>query len=348
MAKDLALREAKMLRASFGLIGGLLSGAFLLLAVMATGVQAGMSQDLASCTAAKNRGAAAACTRVMESGRLPREQMYIGYFNRGTAHRRAGDFDKAVADFTKVLELKPGFPRAYEARAMTEDDRGNREKARADIDEAIKRDGKAWQFLYSRAVLLRADGDVDGALRDLDAAGDLKPDAANIPLMRGLVLADKGSYAAAREEINGVLSEGRGGASALYARAAVAFEEGRLEAAEEDADRALELDGDFAAAHMLKGRILEERGDAAAARARFNKALNGAADSFDGRTTRRIAKQRTAVGAPAKDKVAVKANDKAKPKRDDDLAEVQLPRKPLDCKVFLPATGTVVTAKCNE
>ena len=68
-----------------------------------------MSQDLASCTAAKNRAAADACTRVMDSGRLPREQMYIGYFNRGTAFRRAGDFDKAVSDFTKVLELKPGL-----------------------------------------------------------------------------------------------------------------------------------------------------------------------------------------------------------------------------------------------
>ena len=115
------------------------------------------------------------------------------------AYRRAGDFDKAVSDFTKVLELKPGFARAYEARGMTEDDRGNRDKALADIDEAIKHDDKAWQLLYSRAVVLRADGDTDGALRDLDAASDLNAEAANIPLMRALVLADKGSYAAARD-----------------------------------------------------------------------------------------------------------------------------------------------------
>ena len=52
----------------------------------------------------------------MDSGRLPREQMYIGYFNRGIAFRRAGDFDKAVSDFTKVLELKPGFRAPMGAR----------------------------------------------------------------------------------------------------------------------------------------------------------------------------------------------------------------------------------------
>ena len=83
-----------MLRAYFVLIGGLLTGCFLLVALMATSASAGMSDDLSSCTAAKNRAAAAACTRVMDSGRLPREQMYIGYFNRGSAYRRAGDFPR--------------------------------------------------------------------------------------------------------------------------------------------------------------------------------------------------------------------------------------------------------------
>jgi len=89
---------------------------------------------------------------------------------------------------------------------------------------------------------------------------------------------------------------------------------------------------------MLKGRILEERGNKSAARARFDKALGAASDSFDGRTTRRVAKERlSALGGPAK------------VNRDGDVAEVVLEKKgPLDCKVFLPATGSVVTAKCSE
>jgi tetratricopeptide (TPR) repeat protein len=340
MANDLALLEAKMLRGYFVLIGGLLTGCFLLAALMATTASAGMSEDLSSCTAAKNRVAAAACTRVMNSGRLPREQMYIGYFNRGSAYRRAGDFAKAVADFTKVLELKPGFARAYESRGLAHDDLGDRTKALADLDEAIKQDGNAWQLAYSRAVVRRADGDTEGALRDLDAAGDLKADATNVPLMRALVLADQGSYEAARAEINRVLSGGRGGASAHYARAAVAFEEGRIDAAEDDVDHALDLDGDFAAAHMLKGRILEGRGEKSAARSRFDKALANAADSFDGRTTRRVAKQRLS---------ALGTSGKVSDKRNDDVADVVVKKsRPLDCKVFLPATGSVVTAKCNQ
>jgi hypothetical protein len=122
----------------------------------------------------------------------------------------------------------------------------------------------------------------------------------------------------------------------------VAFAEGRVDAAEADVERALKLRADFAAAHMLKGRILEEDGDRTGARARFDKALAGAADSFDGRTTRRIARQRLSVLGSSGSKTG-------KVKGKSEIAEVSLEKpRALDCKVFLPATGSVVTAKCSE
>jgi hypothetical protein len=38
-----------------------------------------------------------------------------------------------------------------------------------------------------------------------------------------------------------------------------------------------------------------------------------------------------------------------KPAGKADVAEVKLDKpRPLDCKVFLPATGSVVSAKCSE
>jgi tetratricopeptide (TPR) repeat protein len=348
MAKDLAPAEAKMLRACFVLIGGILTGGFLLVAVMATSASAGMSQDLSSCIAAKDRAGAAACTRVMSSGRLPSDQMYIGHFNRGTGYRRAGDTEKAISDFTRVLKLKPDFVRAYEARGMVHADRGDREAALADLDEAVKRGGDQWQFHYSRAVVLRANGDRDGALRDLEDAMDIDREVAFPPLMRALILADQGSFESARSEINRVLSRGKETAAAHYARASVAFAEGRVEAAEKDTDKALDLRPGFAAAHTLKGRILAERGETKAARQSFEKALDGEVDSFDGRAARKLAKAN--LGDRGKiDGDETEKSARKKPEAKADVAEVNLekPRK-LDCKVFLPATGSVVTAKCSE
>lgn len=327
-----------MLRVYFVLVGGCLTGAFLLAALLATSASAGMSEDLSRCTAARDRAATAACTRVMNSGRLPDAQMYIGYFNRGTAYRSAGEFAKAASDFSKVLQLKPGFARAYEARGLTHADLGERGLAMADLDEAIKRDGKDWRFLYSRAVVLRADGNLEAALHDLDAAGGIKNDAPYVPLMRALIHADQGAGASARDEINQVLSRGGSDAIASYARGAVAFGEGRLADAEEDVDRALAKQAEFFAARVLKGRILEQRGDRNGARASYEKALSGPQDSFDGFAMRRVANGRlVALGTP----VAAKHNENVAEAKVDNTT-------PLDCKVFLPATGSVITAKCSQ
>jgi tetratricopeptide (TPR) repeat protein len=184
-----------MLRSYCIFVGGLA-----LVAGMASPSYAGMSQDLSSCTAAKVREPAA-CSRIMNSGRLPREQMWIGYFNRGSANRHAGEYAKAVADFTQVVALNPSFARAYQSRGMAQDDLGARDKALIDLDKAIEVDPKDWSGFYSRAVVLRANGDSEPALRDLDTAAGLNNKMPQIPLMRALILADKGSYDAARAEI---------------------------------------------------------------------------------------------------------------------------------------------------
>lgn len=352
-----------MLRSYFTLVGGLA-----LAAGMASPSYAGMSQDLSSCTAAKDPGAAAACTRIMNSGRLPREQMWIGYFNRGTANRHSGRYAMAVADFTQVLALNPGYARAYQSRGMAQDDLGARDKALIDLDKAIDVDPKDWSAFYSRAVVMRANGDSEPALRDLDTAANLNNKMPQIPLMRALILADKGSYDAARAEINEVISGGRGDAAANYARAAVAFDEKRFDAAEADLDRALELRANFAAAHALMGRILEERGDKAAAKVRYDKALAAPPDFFDSRTARQVARERLALvggksdasqnaadkGSDDKETIsksdAIEGDSDLAAKDTADVADAALPRpeRPIDCRVFLPASGVTVSSKCSE
>ncbi|MFA5900765.1 MAG: tetratricopeptide repeat protein [Hyphomicrobium sp.] len=327
-----------MLRAYFVLVGGLLTGAFLLAAILATSVEAGMSADLANCTAAKDRAAAAACTRVMNSGRLHEAQTYIGYFNRGTAYRSAGDFAKSIADYTRVVEMKPGFARAYEARGLVKAEQGNRSDAMADLDESVRRGGDDWRMLYSRAVVLRSSGDYEAAMADLDAAAKRKRDGQLIAMMRAMLLADQGDYQSARGEINRLLARGRDDAIGHYARAAVAFREGRTLAAEADVDRAIALRSEFASARTLKARLQEERGDREGARVNYQKALSVAPDSFDGLSSRLLARERLAV-----------IGDVPQKERAKNLAAATIDAsRPADCKVFLPSTGSVVTAKCNE
>jgi tetratricopeptide (TPR) repeat protein len=293
--------------------------------------EAGMSQDLKSCTAAEGRESAAACTRVMNSGRLPDEQFYIGYFNRGSGYRRAGDFDKALIDFKRVVKLKPQFARGYHMRGLVEADLGARSEALADLDRAIELDAHEWSTYYMRASLRRDSQDYGAALADLQTASGLKPTETKVQLLRALIMADKGDYAGAHAEVDKAISDGRDTAGAYFARASVAYEEKRYDAASEDVDRALAGRNSFPAAQTLKGRILEARGDVAGAKARYHTALEQPVDHLEARAARKLASERLkALGA--------------------DVADVALNQRPVEvgCKRFLPATGTIITAACGD
>ncbi len=116
---------------------------------MAVATMAGMTQDLADCTAADRKTSADACTRVMNSGRLPREQIYIGHFNRGWSYFNAGNLEKALADFDKSVTANPAYADTYFSRA---DDPARARRARPiarrsrPLSRQEGRDGRSEQY----------------------------------------------------------------------------------------------------------------------------------------------------------------------------------------------------------
>jgi tetratricopeptide (TPR) repeat protein len=271
-----------------------LAGAALLPIGLATLVFAGMKQDLSNCTAAQGQASAEACSRVMNSGRLPDEQRYIGHFNRGMGYHHAGEYMRAWTDFNEAIKLHK-FARGYHARAFLKQDMGAFDGALADMDRAVALAPSDWFGFYYRALLQRDRGDYDGATADLYRAAKLAPDEKRIRLMQALVLADAGDIDAAREMINKVISEGGNESAGFYARAAVAFKEGRMDAAKDDLAKVLELGKDVVAARTLMGRIREARGDILGAKKHYRLALAEPDRDLEGRPTRRLARERLAV-----------------------------------------------------
>jgi hypothetical protein len=52
------------------------------------------------------------------------------------------DFDRALDDFTKAIELRPGDPQAYASRAVCWYEKGAISKAWSDVEMCVKLGGK--------------------------------------------------------------------------------------------------------------------------------------------------------------------------------------------------------------
>ena len=93
------------------------------------------------------------------------------YYYLGLNHASAGNDEKAIAAYSRAIELKPDHIDAYFLRGLSYIERGNNEQAIADCTKAIEmepKNSKAYSFLgeaycgISRALIER--GDYDNAI----------------------------------------------------------------------------------------------------------------------------------------------------------------------------------------
>ena len=98
------------------------------------------------------------------------------YVNSGTAMQIGGDWNGAIAAYTKAIELKPNGATAYYGRAMSKKAKGDLDGAIADYTKTIERLPGYADAYYNRGDAKSAKGDLDGAIADYTKAIGLKPD----------------------------------------------------------------------------------------------------------------------------------------------------------------------------
>ncbi len=165
----------------------------------------------------------------------------FAYHNRGLAHLNLGEEhnDRAVADFTKALELFPQFGDPYAHRAEIWLRHRDEKSALDDFDRAIKY-GVSYEFAYNRRGSIRhRNGYLQGAIADYTKAIEINPRSA----------------------------------SAYHDRGRAWTEIGDFDKAMKDYDKAIELSGTFATAWGNRGRVKRLKGDYAGALADFNEAI---------------------------------------------------------------------------
>jgi len=78
---------------------------------------------------------------------------YREYYNRGISRLGESEHDHAISDFTKTIEMRPGFAMAHFYRGRTYHRKGEHDKALPDLTEAIELDPALAVAYGERAVI---------------------------------------------------------------------------------------------------------------------------------------------------------------------------------------------------
>lgn len=143
------------------------------------------------------------------------------FYNRGVDRQNARDFQGAIADYTKALELNPRLSQAYLNRGNAQRATGDLDAAMADYNKAIKTDEAGSRFVVNSA--------------------DIKLRLAGAYHNRGLINKDRGDYDAAIADLSKALTLNAQYYSAYANRAYARSHKGDVDGSIADFTKAIEL-----------------------------------------------------------------------------------------------------------
>ncbi len=160
------------------------------------------------------------------------------YWKAGGEFMEVLNYEDAIRQFTKSIELDPDFEKAYLSRANAYEKIGNLKAAVADYDRAATFDQKNTDIFCQAGKLYYEMGDYESAINRLNTSINLKK--TNIPAYQYLIqtLIETGSYAEALQICKRALTIRESDLN-FYYRGVVNEEMNNYVAAEEDFEKAI-------------------------------------------------------------------------------------------------------------
>ncbi len=145
---------------------------------------------------AQTRGEISTAVKLYSSA-LNLFQHYGFYNNRGTTYFNMEDYQAALADYTRAIELNPQFAAAYWNRGISYYDLEDYQAALADFTRAIELNPEDAAAYYNRANIYDDLEDYHAALADYTRVIELNPEYAAACYNRGLTYSKLEDYQAA-------------------------------------------------------------------------------------------------------------------------------------------------------
>jgi len=168
--------------------------------------------------------------------------------DRGNAYLIKGQYDEAISDYNKALQINPKLAEAYCARGRTYLLKGEYEQAMSDLNKAIEMNPRLAEAYYNRGDAYGSKGQFDEALSDFNKALEINPKLTKAHFNRGIAYLHKGQYGNAISDFSKTLEMNPKLAEAYINRGAAHEHKGEYDQAISDYNRVLEINPKDAAA----------------------------------------------------------------------------------------------------
>lgn len=123
-----------------------------------------------------------------------RRSVAAEYVNFGSWEFGQGEYETAIEDFTRAIEIDPEYALAYSRRGLTYYDLGEYEQAIADYTRAIELDPKDIFYYTDRGNAYRELGEYEQAIADYNRAIEVEPTSGWAYVSRGNIYKELGEY----------------------------------------------------------------------------------------------------------------------------------------------------------
>ncbi|HOY31096.1 MAG TPA: tetratricopeptide repeat protein [Bacteroidales bacterium] len=215
----------------------------------------------------------------------------VAYSNRGVAYGTLGQWDKALADYNKALGVDTGVATVYYNRGCIYGYLGQMEKALSDYSKAIEIDPGSSDSYCNRGGIFWNLGQHDKAIADFTRAIEINPRLAQAYINRGGVYGSLGRYDKATEDLSLAIRITPRNQQAYFNRGITYTKTGEWNNAISDLSKTIEMNPHHARAYFYRGEAYRNSGLIELSIADYSKALEIDPNYSEAYTSRNAAYQ---------------------------------------------------------
>jgi tetratricopeptide (TPR) repeat protein len=199
----------------------------------------------------------------------------------GFEYYNKGDYDRALVEINKAIELNPQDDKGYNDRAGIYAKLGDLEKAFADLDKAIELNPSSYPAYYNRGRFYLKKRNYKLAIDDFTKFAELDPENHKAYLYRASAYQLAGEYAKAIDDYNVTIRLNPSSIEAFNDRGFTYIKMGQFDKAKKDLIKALEINPDEPTPHMTMAELYSSTHNLEDACKHLNLAIDKGWDDWD-------------------------------------------------------------------